>query len=78
MPSPENVIIIGSGPAGYTAALYAARAELEPLVSRASPGAGCSSRRPTSRISPAIRHGVAGPEMMRSCAIRPSASARGS
>ena len=31
----ERVVIVGSGPAGWTAAIYAARAEMDPLLSRA-------------------------------------------
>ena len=39
MPSKEKILIIGSGPAGYTAAIYAARAGLKPLlISGLEPG----------------------------------------
>ena len=53
----ENLIILGGGPAGYTAALYAARANLEPLVIEGFRGAASSRTRPTSRTTPATPRG---------------------
>ena len=62
VPEKQHCVIIGAGPAGYTAAIYAARANLKPVMYTGSEPGGQLMIRRMLKITPGIRMGSWGPK----------------